>query len=456
MWDITLSFNTITKKTSLATFFVLSSFFIFLYALIFALFPTVYNHYKIHRADEITTDFINYVESGMSIEESGALIAKNSGYIAVYDENGNKVYQCTETDICYIGSIENLPSVEIGEANVIITDEYFEYEGSEYRVEVVTLLIPLYELRRTLIVLFPYVILIVLIYTLLFSYLNARLLTTPLLKLNRKAREIANLNFDNHEVLDRKDELGELSKNLDIVSNNLKNTLLELQNDLEITSKREKERRIFMATMSHELKTPLTILKGQSECMADNIGRYKDHDLYLRENIKIIDGMEKLVGDILLTSKMDDVEVEINTESFELCKLINQQINNLEIISRAKNIVIEHDLQELFIEADVSITNAVIKNVIENAIKYSDEATVIDVKLKDGILTVKNISSLIKDSHINDLFAPFKTLDESRNSKYGGHGLGMHIIKRGIELNGFTFQANNVGKRVVFMINFNK
>ena len=166
--------------------------------------------------------------------------------------------------------------------------------------------------------------------------------------------------------------------------------------------------------------------------------------------------MDKLVGDILLTSKMDDVEVEIKFESFEVSQLIKQQIDNLEIMSHAKNVDFEYELQEFMILADVSLISAVIKNIIENAIKYSDEESIIVVKLVNGVFTVQNISSLIKESHINDLFAPFKTLDGSRNSKYGGHGLGMHIIKRGIELNEFTFKANNIGERVVFMINFNK
>ena len=120
-----MSFNTITKKTSLATFFVLSSFFIFLYALVFALFPSVYSNYKIQRADEITNDFLNYVESGMTIQEAGDLIAKNSGYIAVYDQEGNKVYQCTDTDICYLGVIDVLPEVLGGKRNVIVTEKFF-------------------------------------------------------------------------------------------------------------------------------------------------------------------------------------------------------------------------------------------------------------------------------------------------------------------------------------------
>ena len=128
------------------------------------------------------------------------------------------------------------------------------------------------EVSRALVLMIPYMLVIALITSIIFSLIIARKFASPLLQLNKKAREIAKFKFDSDIKIQSNDELQELSTSLDIVGNNLSRALDELKDDVKKANQREKDRRMFMSALSHELKTPLTILRGQSECMIENVG----------------------------------------------------------------------------------------------------------------------------------------------------------------------------------------
>ena len=117
--------------------------------------------------------------------------------------------------------------------------------------------------------------------------------------------------------INRTDEIGILANSLNSMSQNLSDTMLKLETanrqlkqDMEHIDELNKQRQYFFATASHELKTPITIIKGQVESMIMEIGRYKDTRTILPETLKEIENMEQLVKEILSISKL-----EMNTMS---------------------------------------------------------------------------------------------------------------------------------------------
>ena len=123
---------------------------------------------------------------------------------------------------------------------------------------------------------------------------------------------MANLDMTWECRINRTDEIGVLANSLNSMSHNLSNTMMELETanqhlkqDMEHIDELNKQRQYFFATASHELKTPITIIKGQVESMIMGIGRYKDTHEVLPETLKEIENMEQLVKEILSISKLE-------------------------------------------------------------------------------------------------------------------------------------------------------
>ena len=136
-------------------------------------------------------------------------------------------------------------------------------------------------------------------------YFLLTLISRPLIKINKVAKKMANLTLTIYIEINGEDEIGELSNSLNLMNKNLKESFDKLERmnsqlteEIEKERKLEKERREFIATISHELKSPITIINGQLEGMIYNIGKYKDRDKYLKESYGVIQKMSELVQEI--------------------------------------------------------------------------------------------------------------------------------------------------------------
>ena len=165
----------------------------------------------------------------------------------------------------------------------------------------------------------PFAILSIIIISFAISSLYSILISGPLIKLNKVAKRMANLDFNNTIEINGKDEIGELSNSLNLMNKNLKEAFEQLEKinfkltkEIEMERKLEKERREFVATISHELKSPITIISGQLEGMIYNIGKYKDRDKYLKESYDVTQKMKELVQEILHLSERENGEFKYN------------------------------------------------------------------------------------------------------------------------------------------------
>lgn len=283
----------------------------------------------------------------------------------------------------------------------------------------------------------PFAILSIIIISFAISSLYSILISGPLIKLNKVAKRMANLDFNNTIEINGKDEIGELSNSLNLMNKNLKEAFEQLEKinfkltkEIEMERKLEKERREFVATISHELKSPITIISGQLEGMIYNIGKYKDRDKYLKESYDVTQKMKELVQEILHLSERENGEFKYNFTYVRLSNVMNSVINELRYFIDEKNLKLQINIDEnVIVFSDSKLIKKVITNIVKNAITYSPENEFIKINLSKEELVVENTGISIPKEQLKYIFNAFYRVDKSRNRKTGGTGLGLYIVK---------------------------
>lgn len=229
---------------------------------------------------------------------------------------------------------------------------------------------------------------------------------------------------------------------------------------IESERMQEAKRKEFIATISHELKTPITIISGQLEGMIYNIGKYKDRDTYLQKSYDSTQELKTLVEEMIQVSKFEILEKKSESKEFDLNSLINKLIKRQMYLIEEKELKLDVKYQgEIFINADEERIAKAINNLINNAIKYSPENAELLIRLykkENAILEIENTGITIDEKHKDKLFKPFYRVEKSRNRKTGGSGLGLYIVSQILREHGFKYNIKNGKNSVIFIIEFNK
>jgi len=210
----------------------------------------------------------------------------------------------------------------------------------------------------------------------------------------------------------------------------------------DITEMRRLEtmRRDFVANVSHELKTPLTSIKGFVETLLDGALDDKENSVNF---LKIInnhaDRLNTLINDLLDLSHIESKEVVLNKEKFILTHLVNEVMLGFKSQAKKKAVELSSDLDPgLEIFADKSKIEQVLTNLINNAIKYNKEKGFVRVyseQLVDKVkIIVEDSGSGIPARDISRIFERFYRVDKARSRELGGTGLGLSIVKHIVEL----------------------
>lgn len=221
----------------------------------------------------------------------------------------------------------------------------------------------------------------------------------------------------------------------------------------------EAKRKEFIATISHELKTPITIISGQLEGMIYNVGKYKDRDTYLKKSYDSTQELKTLVEEMIQVSKFEILEKKSEIKEIDLSNLINRLIKRQIYLIEEKNLNLSVKSEEnIFIKADEERIAKAINNIINNAIKYSPGNTDLLIRLykkENTILEIENTGVTIDERHKEKLFKPFYRVEKSRNRKTGGSGLGLYIVSQILKEHGFRYNIKNGKNSVIFIIEFN-
>jgi two-component system sensor histidine kinase VanS len=238
---------------------------------------------------------------------------------------------------------------------------------------------------------------------------------------------------------------------------NLQAANAQLQIDIEREREQERRRRDFFSAISHELKTPVTILKGELEGMMLNVGKFKDRDKYLQEANETTQSIEKLVREIMTLAKLD--MINLKPEAIKLSDLVSDCLHKYEILAQDKHIEIKCHLEEsATVNVDKEQMRAVLSNIIGNAVKHSPEGGHVDIAVseqnKQVELAVENAGVHIPPAELGQVWEPFYRTDKSRSRDTGGSGLGLYIVKTILDLHGLAYQFENTESGMRFTIIF--
>jgi len=379
---------------------------------------------------------------------------------------------------------------------------HFAESDESFTLTVNSPLQPIDEASEVILRFLPYMLIAILLIAVGGASIYSRLIARPLLGLNNVARRLAKLDFSAAaNPLKSGDEIGELSQSLSKLATNLRSTMAELQeanaqlkDDIEQEREQEKKRREFVATISHELKTPITAVSGQLEAMIGNVGIYRDRDTYLRQSYKIMRDMDKLVHEILDLSKLESRDFLPQMRQVDLAGLVRESVDNISYLAEVKDMKIACELPpEAVIAADERLMAKAVSNIIGNAVQYSGDGEQVYVRIMEvaepmneagllnaagrtggnalaaGIpnetaemkgspgkrqyrLEVVNTGAHLDEAKLPRLFEPFYRIEESRSRATGGSGLGLYIVSKVLDAHSASYGIENTPLGVMFSV----
>ena len=291
-------------------------------------------------------------------------------------------------------------------------------------------------------------------------------MTKPIKKISKLSKQMADMDFSGLCPTNRTDEIGVLSHSLNDLSKKLAAALSELQEanqklqaDIDMERRLEKQRVEFFAAASHELKTPITIIKGQLQGMLYQVGRYKDRETYLAQSLEITDTLGKMVQELLTISRLDTPGYTCKKSNLNLSNFIIDRVTVFEDLFMQKDLTVEQSISpEIYILGDMQLLQKALDNLLGNAAAYSGAGNQILIKLwketETTTLTIENTGAHIPDEAISKLFEPFYRVDQSRNRQTGGTGLGLYIVKTILDLHGAKIEITNTIQGVIVSVQF--
>lgn len=309
----------------------------------------------------------------------------------------------------------------------------------------------------------PVILMVIIALSFCVSVVYTRWVTGPVLKLTAAAGAMAEMNWeDARTTIDRQDEIGALAQNINDTAKKLEATLLELDHAnrtlkerLDYQMQLDEEQKDFFSAASHELKTPITILKGQITGMLYNVGIYSDRDTFLQKAMNTTEEMEQRVLKILDIARLESRDTAVQPEKVKLSLLIQQTLELYDDLTADKNMELSLDIPgDIYIWADKKMLGKAIENILQNAVQYSPQDSMIricgNVREQECLLSIENTGVWLPEGKEKELFRAFYRVEESRNRRSGGTGLGLFIVKKSLERQKISYDIHNTRDGVEF------
>ncbi|MGO4537790.1 sensor histidine kinase [Paenibacillus sp. 2TAB19] len=315
-----------------------------------------------------------------------------------------------------------------------------------------------------------YIAPIIVVLVILLSMVYSKIVSRPLVQLSHTAERLARLDFTEQPSIHSKDEFGELSRNMTLLSRNLDSALQELtlanvqmQQDMREKERSEELRKELIANISHELKTPLGIVKGFAEGLQDEVASDK-RDRYLALIVNETDRMNALIMDMLELSKFEVKAVQLQPRRLLLTTLIRKAADSFDQQLESRQLAIRFIVDEekpMFVMADARRMEQVVLNLLSNAIRHATQNSTITISVRRTSggkvsTTIENLGSPIAEEDLSRIWDQFYRAERSRDRKSGGTGLGLAIVKHILELHGSEYGATNTISGVAFSFNLNE
>ena len=280
----------------------------------------------------------------------------------------------------------------------------------------------------------------------------AKGISSPISKMRITALELADGNYDSKALLIRKDEIGDLARTIDVLADELKANEEERLN-------REQMRIDFFANVSHELRTPITVIRAYAESLVDGV--ITEEDLvkqYYQRILLECKGMERLVGDLLLLSKMQNPDFMIEKEPINVVQVFDDLIRSISPICEMKsiNISLKKDRPTYMMMGDYDRLRQMFLIILDNAIKFSNENSTVHIFLSKADklkISIKDDGVGISAEELPIIFDKFYKSKLKQNKQ--GSGLGLAIAKQIANKHGGSIEVSStLGKGTEFIFKF--
>ena len=379
-------------------------------------------------------------------------------------ENNAVAMLGNDNETVTFGDFDNIGD-DLSTAQTYTTDIKFSGDKTTYTLSVISLSKTASELFNLLLKFIPLVLTVIVLLSALSAFICSRVIVAPIAKISQISKRMTELDMTWRCDTNRGDEIGVLSSSLNTMAERLQNTMAELENanvqltaDVKKFKRLEEQHRNFFAAVSHELKTPLTILKGQIENMMLGYGDYQNHEKYLPQALKATEDIEYLVKEILSITKMETMNLDSSLELLSLSEMLDALIEGMKPLVEEKQIqVFQNVPDDLKVSVNRNLFGKALSNVIGNAIRHSNVNAKVYVSYtaERNTLVVENTGVFIAEDDIANMFTPFYRADKSRSKTTGGSGLGLYIVKTILNLHGMGYRIENTEQGVAFYLELN-
>ncbi|MGG5783454.1 sensor histidine kinase [Bacillus albus] len=303
------------------------------------------------------------------------------------------------------------------------------------------------EVIKTLNSFYLYMLGITIFLIIVLVWILSTTITKPLKELSEVAEDISNLKFERAKVKTN-DEIGDLATSINIMSDKLH----EAHEDL--TNRNEHLKR-FMGDVTHELKTPIALVKAYSMGIKDGL----DDGTYIDTIIKQTDLISNLIEELLRFSKLErDV---LQKEQFPIISLVQSILDKhkIELESKEIDLHVNYNAGDAIIYADINKMRMVFQNLISNAIKYTANQHIkitLEERNESVYFQIQNGMNAEQMKDIDKIWEPFYVLESSRSKDHSGTGLGLAIVKSILERHGFDYGVSTIEGEIRFYINMKK
>lgn len=393
-----------------------------------------YEKYQIKNASKVanTLSNMNYAQLKLNAEK---IAYKNNVCMQIITRIGTIENYNTMMNGCELNNNYNMAyykdkiTSSKKKINVLkIVDKDFEAKAVLYGINkdnyYIYIYSPIEEINSTSLILknqLIYIVILVMLVAIVVSYFLSKKITGPIRKITSQAKEFGN---GNYKISFEKSDI----KEIDDLANTLNEVSLEL-------SKTDELRRDLMANVSHDLKTPLTMIKAYAEMVKDI--SYKD-DRKREEHLNIIidetDRLTILVNDILEMSREEANADYLKIEEYDLVQEINDIIKRYSIIKETENYNIVCQMPKMaMVHADKSKINQVVYNLINNAINYTGDDKTVTIRLteeeKDYLVEIIDTGKGISTKEIKYIWDRYYKQEKNHKRNVVGSGVGLSIVK---------------------------
>jgi signal transduction histidine kinase len=397
--------------------------------------------------ETLARDNLDQINERLKERYSYLVVRQNGEYIYIGDEDTDDVLNLLPE---YDGKEDETDNgVYLGDDEIQICLKQIDYttsdgsEGSVYIITRVSSILP--ETRRFLIDMIVSVVLILIFTGIMLIVLTYRGIVAPIHKLQEAVANIKDGNLNFTLEVESDDEIGQLCSDFEEMRQRLKE-------NAEEKLLHDKESKELIRNISHDLKTPITSIKGYVEGLIDGVADTpQKQEKYLRTIYTKANEMDMLINELTLYSKIDTNQVPYSFQIIDVDEYFNDCIEDIGIDLEQKNIRLDYHnfcLPDTKIIADAEQLKRVINNIISNSTKYMDKSEgAIRMAIKDVgdfiQIEIEDNGKGIAREDLPYIFERFFRTDESRNSSTGGSGIGLSIVKKIVDDHGGKIWATS-------------